>query len=195
MALTQKDYSEKCYRNRRGNNLCPRCGAELDREGHYCRRCRDKANEYQRENRAFYISVRVCPYCRKETLFGEERQCIECREKAYARRKPYTEEQRERYNNRFRSQQRSLYRERAEKGICTRCGKRKPIKGKKKCKPCLIYDANKHKKPPKEQKKKPEGICYFCNNPVMTGKTICENHFSVFSENGKRNAKKILLEQ
>lgn len=39
MALTQKEISHNCYKRRKDNGLCPRCGKPLDRIGHYCTNC------------------------------------------------------------------------------------------------------------------------------------------------------------
>ena len=132
MALTQKERSAIFYKKRKDNGLCPRCGKQLDREGHYCSECNAKHNKYVKETRAFLRKQGMCPVCGKEKLFGDEKQCISCRQKAYERRKPLTDEQKEQYSNRFKKQQKTLYTERAEKGICTRCGKRKASAGKKK---------------------------------------------------------------
>ena len=41
----------------------------------------------------------------------------------------------------MRNYGRSVYKERSEQGICTRCGKRKAAPGRKKCKLCLEKDA------------------------------------------------------
>lgn len=185
MALTQKDYSEKCYRNRRENGLCPRCGKTLDRKGYFCSSCLDKSNQYCRETRGFYRKIGICPVCRKESLFGEERQCIECREKAYARRNPYTEEQRERYNSRVRSRQKSLYHERAENGICTRCGKRKADSGRKKCGACREKENQRRRKYTADAKKERylNGLCFFCDNKVKEGYKVCEEHYQKSLEN------------
>ena len=95
MSLTPKERSAIFYKKRKDNGLCPRCGNALDRNGHYCSECLEKVNQYRRDNRAFYRENGICPVCGKEKLFGEEKQCILCRQKAYDRRKPLTKEQKE----------------------------------------------------------------------------------------------------
>lgn len=152
--MTETEYARFYYINRKSNGLCPRCGKELDREGHYCSTCLAKTNDYQNETRVFMRSIGVCPYCRKEKLYGDERRCIECSAKAFAYAKPLTEEQKIRYGNNFKEYQRNLYRERADQGICTKCGKRKAKHKRKKCANCLdkeserarFYRARKEKK-------------------------------------------------
>lgn len=181
MALTQKERSRKCYENRKNNGLCPVCGKILDRKGFYCSECLEKVNQYHRECKDFYRQNSICPVCGKEKLFGVEKQCISCRQKAYERRKPLTDEQKERYGKRFREQQKSLYRERVENGICTRCGKRNAYIGKKKCKICLDKDAEMHRKRTENRKnikeyRKENHLCYFCGKEIDrdTGQ-ICQS--------------------
>ena len=70
--------------------------------------------------------------------------------------------------------------ERVEQGICTRCGKRKAISGKKKCGICLAKDAEIHRKkyadrPNIREYRKENNLCYFCGNPIdlPDGNNIC----------------------
>ena len=139
--MTETEYARFYYINRKINGLCPRCGKELDREGHYCSTCLQKNNDYQNETRAFLKSIGICPICRKEQLYGDERRCLECKAKTFGYVKPLTEEQKIRYGNNFKEYQRNLYRERAEQNICTKCGKRKAKHNRKKCEICLEKDS------------------------------------------------------
>ena len=169
--MTQQEYSKRHYQMRKSNGLCPRCGKELDRQGHYCSECLVKNREYRRENRQFYRENGICPACGKERLFGQERQCIECREKMNERRKPLTGEQKIRYGNHFKEQQRQLYKERAEQGICTKCGKHKAKPGRKKCGICLDKEAAKARerrfnRQDEKQRRKENGLCYHCGQPI-----------------------------
>ena len=194
MALTQKERSAISYKKRKENGLCPRCGKLLDREGHYCSECNTKHNEYMRETRAFLRKQGMCPVCGKEKLFGDEKQCISCRQKAYDKRKPLTEEQKNRRNIQFREQQNSVYRERSENGICTRCGKYKAEKGKKKCRICLDKDAEMHRKRTYNKKsvreyRKENHLCYHCGKEIdrETGE-ICQSCWERFRQAGLKSA-------
>lgn len=113
------------YERRKINGLCPRCGKELDRDGHYCKSCLDKINKYSRETRGFRVENHICTYCGKVKVPKNERICPECRAKRENYTKPLTDEQKIRYGKRFRTQQNSLFQERKVRGICTRCGKNK----------------------------------------------------------------------
>lgn len=68
MALTQKEISHNCYKRRKDNGLCPRCGKPLDRIGHYCTNCLKKSNEYSREVREWCKQNGICPECKKKQV-------------------------------------------------------------------------------------------------------------------------------
>lgn len=195
MALTQKERSRRCYENRKNNGLCPRCGKILDRKGHYCSECLEKVNQYRRENKIFYIKNGICPVCGKERLIGDEKQCILCRQKAYERRKPLTDEQKERYGNRLKIQQRELRNERMGQGICPRCGKRKIVKGKKKCQICLDYDAEIHRKRTYKRQntkeyRKENNLCYHCGEPIdRESGQLCNSCYNKCVDNGKKSGR------
>lgn len=168
---SQKERSEEFYRKRKENGLCPRCGKKLDREGHYCTECCAKIREYHRKNKEFFRKNGLCPVCGKIKLMGDEKQCIDCREKHYMWRKKPTEEQIEKRNAYFRDHGKKVYRERVEAGICTRCGKRKVLEGKKKCGICLEKEACSQRrrrfdtKYIREEREK-NHLCYYCGKPV-----------------------------
>lgn len=192
MALTQKELSARYYRGKKDNGLCPRCGKPLDREGHYCSSCLEKNRIYHQENRDFFRENHLCTECGKVKVFGDDKICPECRAKRQSWRKPLTEEQKERYGLHFKSQQRMLYRERAENGICTRCGKRKVAPGKKKCSICLEKDAEQHRKkymdmPNIREFRKKNNLCYFCGDKIdlPTGR-ICSCCMEKFKKNGEK---------
>lgn len=196
MALTQKELSARHYRKRKENGLCPVCGKPLDREGHYCSSCLEKNRIYHQENRDFFRENHLCTECGKVKVFGDDKICPECRAKRQSWRKPLTEEQKERYGLHFKSQQRMLYRERAENGICTRCGKRKVAPGKKKCSICLEKDAEQHRKkymdmPNIREFRKKNNLCYFCGNVIdLPSGNICSKCQENFRKNGRKHGGK-----
>lgn len=139
----QKEISARHYRNRKDNGLCPRCGKELDREGHYCKNCKDKHNEYQMQVKEFCKSIGICPYCRKNKIYEKEKMCDICADKFRGYRKNWkpTDE----YKAKCNEKRRILYADRLSKGICVKCGKLKAIDGKTKCYACLEKDATYHR--------------------------------------------------
>ena len=195
MALTQKEISHNCYIRRKENGLCPRCGKPLDRIGHYCTNCLKKSNEYSREVREWCKQNGICPECKKNKLFGDEHICPEClaRKAMYRANNPTLDEKRKENNERLKKQQKTLYQQRKEQGICTRCGKRPAVKSKAKCAVCLKKDAQVHRKQYYDkidikEYRKANNLCYHCGNPIdrETGQ-LCQSCWEKCRENGLKS--------
>lgn len=170
-ATAQKERSRKCYLSRKESGLCPRCGSILDRDGHYCNECLVKVRIYYRESRNFYREQHVCTECGKVKVPESEKTCPECRAKRYEHRKPLTYYQKNSYGERFRNQQKNLYQQRKEQGICTRCGKRNAMPNKAKCGICLEKDAEAHRRkrfdaPNIKEYRKENHLCYYCGSEI-----------------------------
>lgn len=186
-------YQKRLISKRQEQGLCPTCGKPLDRDGYYCTECNAKHNKYIQETRAFLRSLGICPVCGKEKLFGEEKQCIECRLKANERRKPLTDEQKERYSKHFKIQQKELRVSRSGQGICPRCGKRKIVKGKKKCQICLDYDAEIHRKRTYKRQnikeyRKENHLCYYCGNEIdVECGQVCQSCLNKRKKDGEKS--------
>lgn len=133
-------YTNKMRHERIKKGLCPRCGKKMDRQGYYCIECNDKQNEYSRQMRQFCREHHRCTECRKNTVYGNDRICYECRAKKINYKKP-TPEQKEKYAKHFSIQQKELREERLSKGLCPKCGKRPIAPNKKKCEICLKKNA------------------------------------------------------
>lgn len=140
--MTQAEISKRIYYHHKENGLCVRCGKKNDRERTLCSQCREKATIQQRQVKEWYRENGICPDCRQEKLYGQEKICILCKAKLYEAKQKHkpTEEQQMKYRNNFKEQQRNLYKLRTEQGVCTRCGKFKAAFGKKKCEICLEKD-------------------------------------------------------
>lgn len=196
MALTQKEINERHYRNRKNNGLCPRCGKQLDRDGHYCSECLEKIKKYKKENRDFFRKNNICTECGKEKVPNSERICPECRSRKNNNRKPLSDNQKLIYGQRFRDRQKSLYQQRSELGICTRCGKRKSLEGRKKCGICLEKDAMQHRKSGLKkinvrEFRKENHLCYFCGSKIdLESGNVCRRCLDNLKENGKKNGGK-----
>ena len=197
--MTQKERSAKFYHNRKENGLCPRCGKPLDREGYYCSECLGKVRIYNRKTKEFYRKHNLCSVCGKNSVPKDERTCPECRAKRENRKKELTKEQRIRYGRNFRKNQKNIYKERVEKGICTRCGKRKASSGKKKCAICLAKDAEKHRLKCAERNpqnvieyRRENHLCYFCGKPIdLPSGNICSECCNRFKSIAKERIRKM----
>lgn len=162
----------RLYEFRLANGLCPRCGKPKDRKGFYCTECKDITNTDKRLNKEFRRSIRICPDCGKERLFENEKRCPECKAKnaAYKAKQYWANPEKKRKQQ--SEYHRKQYAERIEKGLCTRCGKRKPYPGARRCEICRERDRErqriryKNKIPDRYE----EGICYRCGNPIENRK-------------------------
>lgn len=175
-------YQKRFIERRKEQGLCLKCGKPIDRHGTFCTDCRKVINTDAYEIRHWYQDHGICPRCRKNDLFGDEKVCLECGAKEYG----ITMRSRERlgkehYNNRHNEWARKEHKRRIEQGICTRCGKRKVDSGYKTCGICRTKDNRTRKirlgeKPNRSERYK-QGLCYFCDNPVKGGYKVCEKHY------------------
>ena len=152
--------------------ICVRCHKEpAEPERIMCAACLEKERKRAAENRAALKKMRFCPRCGQNKLFGDEKMCLDCREKMYE------------YNKDHRTPaQRNYIKIRKEAGLCIKCGKRPPVNGKTKCEIC---DASERIRAREYRMRKgigidrseriSEGRCYFCGYPVLGGMKVCGN--------------------
>lgn len=192
--MTKQENNAKHYRNRKERGLCPNCGKELDRDGHYCEECLMKHNQMVNEDREFLKSIGICPVCRKIRLFGDEKKCLECKAKDAEYQFNRRNKNREKYNNQCRQRSKKREEERRQQGLCPRCGKKAEALRYKMCSKC------RHKNIEYKRKSRPlhprterieKGICYFCDNPVKKGYKVCDKHYQMNVENGKLSKNRI----
>ena len=185
-------YQQRFIARRKEQGLCLKCGNPLDREGTYCAECRKIINEEVQETRHWYQNHGICPQCRNNNLFGDEKVCPECSAKAYE----YAMRSRERlgkehYNLQQAELHKNQHHKRIKLGICTRCGKREADAGYKTCGICRVKTRNykrlKYGKPSRSERYK-QGLCYFCDNPIKDGYKVCEKHYQMNVE--KSNSSK-----
>ena len=180
-------YQKQRLEIRKLNKLCIDCGNPLDRDGVRCIKCNTKHNETNNSRRKWYKENGICPRCTKNTLFGDENMCPECSAEMYE----ININSRERlgkdyYNKKHKEWSKRTHHEMIERGICTRCRKRKADYGYKTCGICRAEQRNykriKYGKPDRKERYK-QGICFFCNSPVKDGYKVCEKHYQMNVEN------------
>lgn len=75
-----------------------------------------------------------------------------------------------------------------ERGICTRCRKRKADYGYKTCGICREkirnYKRIKYGKPDRSERYE-QGLCYFCDNPIKDRYRVCEKHYQMNVEKAR----------
>ena len=125
-----------------------------------------------------YIKLGICPGCRQNMLFGDERSCPECKAKYYAYQMGVDKEHKNKIHKEW---SRRTHAEMIKKGICTRCRKRKADGGFKTCGVCREKKNRKYFEKnfgrPERSARPSMGICYFCNNPIKEGYKVCEYHY------------------
>lgn len=176
--MSQKEAQKRYIQKRKNNGLCVLCGKPLDRKGSLCNKCAKRKAEENRKTREFYKKNGLCPRCGKNKLFGDEKECLECKEKAYEA--VMKNRNKDDYNKTHREWARKEHQKRIENGICTRCGKRKPDFGYKTCGICRAKDTETRRirnyKSEKRSDRIKRGLCYFCDNPVEEGFKVCKEH-------------------
>ena len=176
-------YQKRLLEKRKANGLCIDCGTELDRDGVRCIKCNTKHNEESKADRKWYIENGICPRCMKNTLFGDENMCPECSAEMYEINMNSRERLgREHYNEVHKEWSKRTHHEMIERGICTRCRKRKADYGYKTCGICRgkirNYKRMKYGKQDRSERYK-QGLCYFCDNPIKDGYKVCEKHYQM----------------
>lgn len=189
MALTKKEINAGFRKRRKEQGLCIDCGGKLDRDGIRCDSCNEKIKKCNREMYAWRQGHKICPKCKVNDLFGDEKVCLECNARNYA----ITMRSRERLgkehvNKVHKEWAKNEHQKRIEKGVCTRCGKRKADKGFKTCGICRQKERNKYlekryRKNDYDTTRYERGICHFCDNPVKKGYKVCEKHYQLSIKN------------
>lgn len=94
-------------------------------------------------NYYYFLSLGICPICKKEKLYGDERRCLTCKGKQaiyYHSVKNDTDKYRERVKSKL-EYDKLARRTRKANGICIECGKRKAKYNRVRCEICLEKSA------------------------------------------------------
>lgn len=176
--MTSKEINRNFYYRRKNNGLCVNCGKTMDRKGAYCQKCLEESNKERRETRKWYQENGICPRCRKEKLYGDEKQCPGCAAKAYEI--VILTRDFEKFKKQHAEWSKKTHHQMIEQGICTRCRKRKADGGYKTCGICRSRERERKRKKygkPSRSERYLQGLCYFCDNPVKEGYKLCELHY------------------
>lgn len=164
-------------------SLCPDCGGKRDDGYIYCSKCRNKRTEY----RHFLEAHRICPKCKREMLYGNEKNCVMCRANAaqYAYDRRHRDERIKAYYNEVA---RKSHEKRAQKlledGKCVYCGKRQVKNvGGRCCSICLTRRNAHQRRKLSELTGRPDrslwveiGLCYRCGKPNDNApKKVCKS--------------------
>lgn len=179
--------SKKQYLKRKELGLCVECGGEIEeyRKGKTtCESCKIKNTIRAQETREFRRRLGFCPRCGVNKLFGEEKNCPECRAKNYKYQSP---EKKIQHAKRFYERRKELYAERKDAGICVYCGKREAKPGQSSCVYCLAKNReykrgynlrNKDTIQDKHEFWRDNNLCSNCGQPLKEGFKVCEECYS-----------------
>lgn len=182
----QKEINKEMYDKRRAEKLCLWCGKPLDREGALCKACIDKSRSRTKAYREYYLSMGICPICRKRKVSIGYKSCVICRENKALRRMKLKDPLYAEAESRKRKEMRI---ERAEKGLCTSCGKNKAERGFKTCHECRKRNTKyRHMYITKYQLSDralwvSQGRCERCGSyDLQEGTKLCKNHYKQVCE-------------
>lgn len=161
--------NKETYEFRKTNGICVRCGKEMARTNRVmCEACAEKERVRRSEDRAALSKMNLCPKCGQNRLYGDEKMCLDCREKMY------------KYNKTRRHSTGKNYNElRKQNGLCIKCGRRPPVPGRVKCGICLALERERARNyrlrngVDVDRSERPNfGRCYFCGGEIESGR-IC----------------------
>lgn len=177
------------YRERKQKGLCVNCSTPLEAdENVLCTECREKRRKNVNEIREIKKKLKLCPRCGKNKLFGDEANCPECRAYATNIMSKWREVNKEHYNEVHKTYSKKITKERREKGLCTRCGKRKADGGYVTCGVCRDKNRKswRNRTPYSTREERVNnGGCYFCENKSIKGLKVCEIHHKQMIEKSR----------
>lgn len=184
------DSKKTLYERRKEQGLCVYCGKEKEQDRQHLVSCYDcimKKTEESRQNRIMYRNLGMCARCGKYEVFGDEKNCPECKAKHNTR----MEKEREKNGDKVREYHRNSYRRtaehRRENGLCTRCGGKRDD-GYVMCSRCRAKNTEmcrrtRNKKGNRQKFWIENGLCIRCGDEVKKGYKVCEKHYQMNVQN------------
>lgn len=183
----------RLYYRRKEKGLCVECGKPVNANKTRCEECKNRINQNRRTLIHWYQENGICPNCRKNSLVGDERVCLECSALAYSQRIARYNANPEEFKTKERENSKKVRARRIEKGLCARCGKPKADDEFKTCEKCRIETRNAKRRTRHnyklEQKKEwiSTGRCWLCGKPVFEHTKLCEMHYEKSLEYAKKS--------
>ena len=192
--MTNNERQQKRLKRLRANRQCVKCAKDLDRAGVICSDCLTNTNEESRKTYHWYQDNGICPNCRKNKILGTEKNCPECRARKTNNANARLNRDNGELLERKKQCDKNRYKARKERGECVVCGKKNQDTTYVTCPACRIKRNRKRNDRRKKtigielRRCKPlYGICYFCDNPIMPGRTICETHYNFYKKHSETN--------
>lgn len=145
-------------------------------------------------DREFYIALGICPVCNKNTLYGREKSCPECRARdaEYHVKRYEDPEQKKQMIQKSTESKKKRKQYRREQGLCIECGRRKPREGIATCSICRerINRQKRERYQGANLRKQwvADGKCYLCGDECEKGYKVCRKHHQMYIDNAQSEA-------
>lgn len=190
----------KWYEECKAKGLCVVCGKPKDRLDRVrCTACAQKGSEEKRKDYKYWLEKGMCTKCHHYPVYGGRVVCVEClakqREAVEKYHSKIKEQKGEEYNITKNERARKLYNERADKGLCPVCGKKRNDIRYVCCEMCR-YKARERDHSIDDyaqdvtHKRIEAGVCYQCGKPRVKGYEVCEKHLEKKREITRKARKK-----
>ena len=131
------------------------------------------SSERQKERREWYKARGICIACGKRDAVGRLTMCGECLYKANEATRNWASKN----PGYWREAQKKRRQRLLEEGKCPKCGRENDNPGRKYCRACALkYRQYYHKT--RVLKVKNDGVCRWCDQPVVEGKKLCAEHYA-----------------
>ncbi len=133
----------------------------------------------------WYKDHGICPVCKKRDADEGYTTCLVCRMDLRAKGETHKTESSHRHQQWLKRRRDLCY----AFGVCVTCEKRDAENGKSICKICAVKAKIRAEKRRQEKGIMPRnsytknGICFFCESPVLPGRKTCEKHYEICCSN------------
>lgn len=139
---------QKRYKERKERGKCPWCGKPPEPGKVLCMECA----EYKKDTRRFFLEIGFCPVCHKERIYGDEKECPECRARriinnrlCFERAKADGRDWAVNATKYGTERAKARYARLKEQRLCVRCGKRNALYNRTMCQKCCDRIADKQR--------------------------------------------------
>lgn len=145
-------------------------------------------------DREFYIALGICPVCNKNTLYGGEKACLECRARdaEYHAKRYEDPAQKKQMIQKSTESKKKRKQYRREQGLCIECGRRKPREGIATCSICRERINRKKREQywgaTLRKQWVAAGKCYLCGDECEKGYKVCKKHHQMYIDNAQSKA-------
>lgn len=143
---------------------------------------REKKRAYNKERYQWYKSMGICPQCGQNPACKGHVCCLECRFKDNERSYKAYYKNTDKIRARISKNDKKLRQKRKGAGLCTVCGKRKPVEGLKYCDQCRKRLNARRRERADLKREIPVFLygdgrhCSICGKPVLEGSKLCPEH-------------------